>query len=117
MILEFIFLYKFFFFCLVITLVLFSISFFGIYQVTEIEKMSAYECGFNPYNDSRIKFEIRFFLIGILFLMFDLEIVFLLPWIMITLQGVTLMAFISIFIFLLILLIGVLLEIIKGALD
>jgi len=43
------------------------------------EKLSSYECGFNPYEDARLKFEVRFFLIGLLFIVFDLEIAFLLP--------------------------------------
>jgi len=46
----------------------------------EIEKLSAYECGFNPYGDARHKFEIKFYLVGILFIIFDLEIIFLFPW-------------------------------------
>jgi NADH-quinone oxidoreductase subunit A len=45
------------------------------------EKLSSYECGFNPYEDSRMRFEIRYFLIGLLFIVFDLEIAFLLPYV------------------------------------
>lgn len=48
--------------------------------VVAAEKITIYECGFNPFGDSRRKFEIRFFLVGILFIIFDLEIAFLLPW-------------------------------------
>lgn len=46
----------------------------------EAEKVSVYECGFDPFNDSRQKFEVRFFLVGILFIIFDLEISFFFPW-------------------------------------
>ena len=49
----------------------------------ESEKVSAYECGFEPFNDTRQKFEVRFFLVGILFIIFDLEISLLFPWAMV----------------------------------
>lgn len=77
---EYIILLKYFFLCLIISLILFFISFFFVYQMPEIEKLSAYECGFNPYGDARYKFEIKFYLVGILFIIFDLEIIFLFPW-------------------------------------
>jgi NADH-quinone oxidoreductase subunit A len=50
-----------------------------VYQNPEIEKLSSYECGFNAFGDARNKFEIRFFLVGVLFIIFDLEISFLFP--------------------------------------
>lgn len=117
MILEYIFLYKFFIFCLLVVLLLFSVSFFLIYQVIEIEKSSAYECGFNPFTDSRVKFEIRFYLVGILFLIFDLELIFILPWLLVLLEELTLLANISMLFFFFLLFIGLFYEIIKGALD
>jgi len=46
----------------------------------DLEKISAYECGFDPFNDARLKFEVQYFIIGILFIVFDLEIAFLFPW-------------------------------------
>jgi len=79
MFIEYLFILKYFLFCFVISVVLFSISFFFVYQKPDIEKLSAYECGFNPFGDARNKFEIRFYLIGILFIIFDLEITFLFP--------------------------------------
>jgi NADH:ubiquinone oxidoreductase subunit 3 (subunit A) len=79
MFLEYIFLYKFFLFCLIVVCILFSISFFLIYQVIDIDKVSSYECGFNPFSDSRVKFEIRFYIVGILFIIFDIELTFLFP--------------------------------------
>lgn len=80
------------------------------------EKVSAYECGFEPFEDARNKFEVRFYIVAILFIIFDLEVVYMLPWIMnifyIGSQGFWLMA-----IFILILILGFIYEIIKGALD
>jgi len=55
-------------------------SFFLAVQKPDIEKVSVYECGFNPYEDSRNKFDVRFYLIGIIFILFDLEAMFLFPW-------------------------------------
>lgn len=50
-----------------------------VYQKPGLEKLSSHECGFNPFNDARSKFEIRFYLVGILFTIFDLEIIYLYP--------------------------------------
>jgi NADH:ubiquinone oxidoreductase subunit 3 (subunit A) len=117
MFMEYIYLYKYFLFCLIVSIILFSISFFLIYQSRDNEKISSYECGFNPFSDSRIKFEIRFYLIGILFIIFDLEISFLFPWLMIVMEKLTFLNSISMFMFILLLLIGFIYEILKGALD
>lgn len=68
----------FFFFC--ISVILFLASFFLVFQQEDIEKISAYECGFQPFEDTRVKFDVRYYLVGILFLIFDLEIMFLFPW-------------------------------------
>lgn len=70
---------KFFFFSLLITIILFCVSFFFVYQQSNLEKLSAYECGFNPFGDARYKFEVHYYLVGILFIIFDLEITFLFP--------------------------------------
>ena len=80
------------------------------------EKLSAYECGFEPFEDSRIEFDIRFYLVAILFIIFDLEIVFLFPW-AISLGNIGLLGFVSMMIFLFILTIGFIYEWKKGALD
>ena len=80
------------------------------------EKLSAYECGFEPFNDSRMEFDVRFYLVAILFIIFDLEIVFLFPW-AISLGKIGLFGFISMMIFLFILTIGFIYEWKKGALD
>jgi NADH-quinone oxidoreductase subunit A len=64
---------------IIISLLLICISVFLVYQKPEKEKMSAYECGFNPYGDARNTFEIQYFLVGILFIIFDLEIGYIFP--------------------------------------
>ena len=80
------------------------------------EKLSAYECGFEPFNDSRMEFDVRFYLVAILFIIFDLEIAFLFPW-AISLGKIGLFGFISMMIFLFILTVGFVYEWMKGALD
>ena len=80
------------------------------------EKLSAYECGFEPFNDSRMEFDVRFYLVAILFIIFDLEIAFLFPW-AISLGKIGLLGFISMMIFLVILTVGFIYEWKKGALD
>ena len=80
------------------------------------EKLSSYECGFEPFNDSRIEFDVRFYLVAILFIIFDLEIAFLFPW-AISLGNIGLVGFISMMIFLIILAVGFIYEWKKGALD
>ena len=80
------------------------------------EKLSAYECGFEPFNDSRMEFDIRFYLVAILFIIFDLEIAFLFPW-AISLGKIGFLGFISMMIFLVILTVGFIYEWKKGALE
>ena len=80
------------------------------------EKLSAYECGFEAFGDSRMKFDVRFYLVAILFIIFDLEIAFLFPW-AISLGNLGPLGFWSMMIFLLILTIGFVYEWKKGALD
>ena len=80
------------------------------------EKLSAYECGFEPFNDSRMEFDVRFYLVAILFIIFDLEIAFLFPW-AISLGSIGLLGFVSMMIFLFILTVGFIYEWKKGALD
>jgi len=117
MFVEYIFLYKYFLFCLIVTILLFSISFFLIYQVNEIEKVSSYECGFSPFSDSRVKFEIRFYLVGILFIIFDLEITFIFPWLFVIMEKISFLSGVGMFLFMLILILGFIFELVKGALD
>ncbi|MGC8534047.1 MAG: NADH-quinone oxidoreductase subunit A [Rhizomicrobium sp.] len=80
------------------------------------EKLSAYECGFNAFGDSRMKFDVRFYLVSILFIIFDLEVAFLFPW-AITLKQGGAFAFWSMIVFLAVLTIGFVYEWKKGALE
>ena len=80
------------------------------------EKLSAYECGFEAFSDSRMEFDVRFYLVAILFIIFDLEIAFLFPW-AISLGEIGIFGFVSMLIFLFILTIGFIYEWKKGALD
>ena len=80
------------------------------------EKLSAYECGFEAFDDSRMEFDVRFYLVAILFIIFDLEIAFLFPW-AISLGNLGPLGFWSMMIFLFILTIGFIYEWKKGALD
>jgi len=80
------------------------------------EKLSAYECGFEAFNDSRMEFDVRFYLVAILFIIFDLEIAFLFPW-AISLGNLGPLGFWSMMIFLFILTVGFIYEWKKGALD
>ena len=80
------------------------------------EKLSAYECGFEAFGDSRMEFDVRFYLVAILFIIFDLEIAFLFPW-AVSLGNLGPLGFWSMMVFLLILTIGFIYEWKKGALN
>jgi len=80
------------------------------------EKLSAYECGFEAFNDSRMEFDVRFYLVAILFIIFDLEIAFLFPW-AISLGNLGALGYWSMMIFLAILTVGFIYEWKKGALE
>ena len=80
------------------------------------EKLSAYECAYDAFDDSRMEFDVRFYLVAILFIIFDLEIAFLFPW-AISLGKIGIFGFVSMMIFLFILTIGFIYEWKKGALD
>lgn len=80
------------------------------------EKLSQYECGFEPFENARLKFDVRFYLVAILFIIFDLEVAFLYPW-AVTLDKIGWLGFWSMGIFLLLLLIGFVFEWKKGALE
>lgn len=84
------------------------------------EKLSAYECGFNAFDDARMKFDVRFYLVSILFIIFDLEVAFLFPWAVTLLKlpvEQTVFAFWSMMTFLGVLLVGFIYEWKKGALE
>ena len=99
-----------------LSFIIFGLSYFLAAQIGGTEKLSAYECGFEPFEDSRMEFDVRFYLVAILFIIFDLEIAFLFPW-AISLGNIGLLGFSSMMIFLFILTIGFIYEWKKGALD
>ena len=80
------------------------------------EKLSPYECGFEPFEDSRVKFDVRYYLVAILFIIFDLEIAFLFPW-AVSLSRIGVRGLVAMGLFLFILLIGFAYEWKKGALE
>jgi NADH-quinone oxidoreductase subunit A len=80
------------------------------------QKLSPYECGFEAFEDARMKFDVRYYLVAILFILFDLEIAFLFPW-AIVLEDIGLFGFLSMLVFLGILTVGFVYEWKKGALD
>jgi NADH-quinone oxidoreductase subunit A len=86
------------------------------YKSPDPEKLSAYECGFNAFDDARMKFDVRFYLVAILFIIFDLEVAFLFPW-AITFGELGLFGFWSMMVFLAVLTIGFIYEWRKGALE
>lgn len=85
-------------------------------ETPQKDKLSGYECGFEPFDDARGKFDIRFYLVAILFIIFDLEVAFLIPW-AINLRAVGLFGFWSMIVFLLVLTVGFIYEWKKGALE
>ncbi len=80
------------------------------------EKLSPYECGFEAFEDARMKFDVRYYLVAILFILFDLEIAFLFPW-AVVLDEIGMFGFVSMMIFLFILVVGFIYEWMKGALE
>jgi NADH-quinone oxidoreductase subunit A len=80
------------------------------------EKLSPYECGFDPFEDAHLKFDVRYYLVAILFILFDLEIAFLFPW-AIAIGDIGMAGFLAMMIFLAILVIGFIYEWKKGALE
>jgi len=80
------------------------------------EKLSPYECGFEAFEDSRMKFDVRYYLVAILFIIFDLEIAFLFPW-AIVLEEIGVFGFWAMMLFLAVLVVGFVYEWMKGALE
>jgi NADH-quinone oxidoreductase subunit A len=82
----------------------------------DAEKNSPYECGFEAFEDARMKFDVRYYLVAILFILFDLEIAFLFPW-AVVLQEIGLAGFLAMMVFLFILVVGFVYEWMRGALE
>jgi NADH-quinone oxidoreductase subunit A len=91
-------------------------SFVAANQRPDSEKLSPYECGFEPFADARSKFDVRFYLVSILFIIFDLEVAFLFPW-AVSLGSIGLFGFWSMIVFLAVLTVGFIYEWKKGALE
>ena len=106
----------FLFIALLISIGFILINFISSPSNPDPEKLSAYECGFDAFDDSRMEFDVRFYLVAILFIIFDLEIAFLFPW-AITLGEIGVFGFWSMMIFLAVLTIGFIYEWKKGALE
>ena len=106
----------FLFIALLISIGFILINFISSPSNPDPEKLSAYECGFDAFDDSRMEFDVRFYLVAILFIIFDLEIAFLFPW-AITLGKIGVFGFWSMMIFLTVLTIGFIYEWKKGALE
>lgn len=100
----------------ILATVIILLSYILVFQQADSEKISAYECGFQPFEEARSQFDVRFYLVAILFIIFDLEIMFLFPW-SINLQAIGFFGYWSMLFFLLILTIGFIYEWKKGALD
>ena len=101
---------------LVLGLLMLSIGFLFGKGTKSKAKLSPYECGFDPFEDARIPFDVRYYLVAILFIMFDLEIAFLFPW-AVSLNEIGIAGIIAMGIFLLVLVIGFIYEWNKGALE
>jgi NADH-quinone oxidoreductase subunit A len=101
---------------LVLGLALLIAPFLVAYKQPDPEKLSAYECGFNAFDDARMKFDVRFYLVAILFIIFDLEVTFLFPWAIVYGQ-LGAYGFWSMMVFLAVLTIGFIYEWKKGALE
>lgn len=103
-------------FAIILSTVVLGLSYLLAIHTPDPEKTSAYECGFEPFEDARNRFDVRFYIVAILFLIFDLEVAFLFPW------GVTFgltgsVGYTVIVVFLLLLTVGFIYEVVKGALN
>ena len=100
----------------VLSVAVMALSFLLSQKKPNDEKLSPYECGFEPFDDARTKFDIRFYLVALLFIIFDLEVIFLFPW-AISLREIGIFGYSSMMIFLIFLTIGFIYEWKKGALE
>ena len=113
---EFLPAFVFLFISLALSLLILSLSFVFSIQKVDPEKVSAYECGFDPFDDGRNRFEVRFYLVAILFIIFDLEVSFLFPWTL-CLGSIQFFGFWTMMLFLVVLTVGFIYEWKKGALE
>ena len=102
--------------CVIVAIIILGASYILKNKNYNWEKISSYECGFQPFEDTRSRFDVKFYLVAILFIIFDLEIAYLFPW-AVSMKELRLEGIISMIIFLFILTIGFVYEWKKGALD
>ena len=100
----------------VLSLAMVGASFVLARQRPNSEKLSPYECGFEPFEDARMRFDVRYYLVAILFIIFDLEVAFLFPW-AVSLGDIGVYGFLSMVVFLAVLTVGFVYEWMKGALE
>lgn len=93
-----------------------ALGFLAAPHKPDAEKLSPYECGFEAFEDARMKFDVRYYLVAILFIIFDLEVAFLFPW-AVVLKELGMFGFVSMMIFLGVLVVGFIYEWMKGALE
>lgn len=103
-------------FSLALGLIIISLSYFFAIQNPYIEKISAYECGFEPFDDARNEFDVSFYIVAILFIIFDVEVIYLFPWCL-TLHYIGFFGIWSMICFIILLTVGFIYEIINGALN
>lgn len=113
---QYLYLLIFIFICSIFAFLFFFLSYAVATQNADTEKVSSYECGFDPFNDARNTFDVRFYLVAILFIIFDLEVSFLFPW-CICIGSLPILSFWSMLLFLFILTTGFVYEWKKGALE
>jgi len=101
---------------LILGIALFLVSYVATLKYYDAEKLSPYECGFDPFQDARGTFDVQFYLVAILFIVFDLEVVYLFPW-AIVLGTLNVQGYLIMYIFLSLLTIGFFYELEKSALD
>src|SRR5690349_3712079 len=116
MLVEYGFLFIFVLVGIILSVILFFISYTLIQKQFDLEKLSAYECGFDPFSDARDRFDVRFYLVSILFIIFDLEVTFLFPWSLV-IFSLDVFGYLTMIIFLTVLTIGFVYEWLKEALE
>ena len=116
LLLNYIWIFNFLVFCTILTLVLLVLTYFFSPKNADLEKVSAYECGFESFTSSRILFDLHFYIVAILFLLFDVEIAFLIPW-AINISQINLVGFSSMILFFFFLIVGFIYEWLNGSLD
>lgn len=113
---TFLWIFTFFVFCTLLSFVLVALSFILGSKKPYVSKVSAYECGFTSINQPSHPFSIKFFSIGVIFLIFDLEIIYLIPWSLASASFTLFLQFV-VFIFLILVVIGLIYEWFKGGLE